>query len=74
MRWPARSRRVESAVSIVPPSWFFLKSVVMYQGKKIKVPHQYAGKDFFKVFTTNVIRGNASLSEEVWCVGVGGSC
>jgi predicted permease len=56
---------VENAVSVVPPSWFNEPSVVLYNEKKIKVPKQYVGKNFFEVFTSNVIRGdvNTALSK-----------
>jgi putative ABC transport system permease protein len=53
---------VENAVAVVPPSWFNSRSLVIYNNKKIKVPQQYVGKDFFKVFTTNVIRGDVQTA------------
>ncbi len=53
---------VEKAVSVVPPSWFNAPSVVIYKEKKLRVPQQYVGKDFFEVFTSNVIRGDVSTA------------
>ena len=49
---------VESAVQIVPPSWFNSKALAIYNDKKLKVAQQYVSKDFFNVFTTDVIRGD----------------
>jgi putative ABC transport system permease protein len=62
----AEMPEVETAVSVVPPSWFNSPTVVIYNDKKFKVPQQYAGKNFFKVFTANVIRGdvNTALSKK----------
>ncbi len=53
---------VESAVSIVPPYWFNSRTLVVHNDKKIKVLEQYASKDFYKVFTPDLIRGNAQTA------------
>jgi putative ABC transport system permease protein len=53
---------VENAVSVVTPSWFNAPATVMYNNKKIRVPQQYVSKDYFKVFTGNIIRGDANTA------------
>lgn len=53
---------VETAVQVMPPSWFNSRALVIYNGKRVKVWHQYASKDFFKVFTTDVIRGDVKTA------------
>lgn len=53
---------VEMAVSLVPPSWFIAKSVMSYNGKKIKTDHQYASADFLNVFSIDVIRGDRTTA------------
>ena len=53
---------VEFAVAVVPPSWFNSRMLVVYDDEKIKVPQQYAGKDFFNVFTTEVILGDVKTA------------
>jgi len=57
---------IESAVSVVPPSWFNAPGTVIYNEKKIRVPRQYVSKDYFKVFTIDIIRGdvNTALSKK----------
>lgn len=62
----AEMPEVESAVAVVTPSWFNAHAVVIYNDKRIRVPQQYAGKDYFKVFTGDVIRGdiNTALSKK----------
>jgi putative ABC transport system permease protein len=53
---------VETAVSVVPSYWFNSTCLVTYNDKKIKVPEQYASKDFYKVFAPDVIRGDAQTA------------
>jgi ABC-type antimicrobial peptide transport system permease subunit len=53
---------IENAVQVVPPSWFNSKALVIYNEKKVKVSQQFVSKDFFKVFTTNVIRGDVKTA------------
>jgi ABC-type antimicrobial peptide transport system permease subunit len=49
---------IEHAVSVVPPSWFNTSATVVLGDKKIRVTRQHVGKDFFKVFDIDLVRGD----------------
>jgi len=55
---------VEYAVPVVPPSWFVTESTLILNDKKIRVSRQHAGKDFFKVFDINLVRGDKETALE----------
>ncbi|HEV9035846.1 MAG TPA: ABC transporter permease [Puia sp.] len=49
---------VEYAVAVIPPSWFDRKGIITYQGHLFEASGQFAGKDFFNVFSYDLLRGN----------------
>ena len=51
---------IESAVSVLPASWFPFKGIVTAGERKMKAGGQYIGKDYFNVFTCPFIEGDKS--------------
>jgi putative ABC transport system permease protein len=51
---------VEQAVSVLPASWFPFKGIITSGTTRIKAGGQYVGKEYFDVFTTQLIAGNKS--------------
>jgi putative ABC transport system permease protein len=49
---------IESAVSVVPASWFSNKGVISSEDKHLKAGGQFIGKDYFEVFTCPFIQGD----------------
>jgi ABC-type antimicrobial peptide transport system permease subunit len=48
---------VEYAATVTPAFWFE-KSILSYKDKDIKASGQYAGKDFFNIFSFELLRGD----------------
>ncbi|HEY9259308.1 ABC transporter permease [Chitinophaga sp.] len=51
---------VEHAVSVLPASWFPFKGIITIGDTRMKAGGQYVGKDYFDVFTTQLIAGDKS--------------
>ncbi|MBS0027735.1 ABC transporter permease [Chitinophaga sp. 22321] len=49
---------VEYSVSVLPSQWFPFKGVMTNGDTRIKASGQYAGKDYFNVFTMPLLAGN----------------
>ena len=49
---------IESAVTVVPASWFSNKGVISFEDKHLKAGGQFIGKDYFEVFTCPFIQGD----------------
>ena len=49
---------VEYAVPVIPPSWFDKKGILISNGNRINASAEFAGKDFFKVFSYKLLQGN----------------
>ncbi|MHA4842774.1 ABC transporter permease [Flavitalea antarctica] len=57
---------VEYAAAVVPVTWADKKGILSYQGKQITASNQFAGKDFFKIFSYTFIdgEGTAGLADK----------
>ena len=51
---------VEYAAAVVPVTWADKKGILSYQGKQITASNQFAGKDFFKIFSYTFIDGEGT--------------
>jgi putative ABC transport system permease protein len=51
---------VEYAAAVIPVSWVDKKGILSYQGKQITATNQFAGKDFFKMFSYHFIARTGS--------------
>lgn len=51
---------VEMSASMVPVGSYGSDRIIEYQNKKLKIADVYASEDFFKVFSYDLLRGNAS--------------
>lgn len=49
---------VEYATSVIPPAWFSDKGIVSFKDTKVRADGQFAGKDYFNLFTFHFISGN----------------
>src|SRR5258708_18099314 len=49
---------VEYATAVIPVSWFDKKGILSYQGHPITVNEQFAGPDYFKIFSYRLIEGD----------------
>ena len=49
---------VEYATSVIPTNWFQNNGILSFQDKIIKASAQFAGKNFFDIFSYQVIEGN----------------
>jgi putative ABC transport system permease protein len=49
---------VEYAASVIPVSWFNKKGIIANENKMISVNAQFAGKDFFNIFSYRLIEGD----------------
>ncbi|HWJ27072.1 MAG TPA: ABC transporter permease, partial [Flavisolibacter sp.] len=50
---------VAAAVSVVPASWFGSEGIISKGANRFKVKPQFVSQDFFKVFTCQVVAGDA---------------
>ncbi len=53
---------VEYASAVVPPEWFSEDGILEVDGKKIKSKAEYVGKDYFKIFTGEFLKGNGATA------------
>ncbi len=58
----AEMPEVEYAVPVVPVSWFDKKGILTYGDSHIEASEQFAGKDFFKVFSYPLVEGNKNTA------------
>ncbi|HWK03184.1 MAG TPA: ABC transporter permease [Puia sp.] len=49
---------VEYATAVIPVSWFDKKGILSYQGRLLTVNEQFAGPDYFKIFSYRLIEGD----------------
>ena len=49
---------VEFSTSVIPPSFNASKGIVSFEGRRFKTDGQYATKDFFQVFSYQLLRGD----------------
>jgi hypothetical protein len=53
---------VEFASAVILPEWFSEDGILESDGKKVKTKGEYVGKDYFKIFTGELLNGNGATA------------